>query len=85
MLRTRLHYAHGVRMAFGGQRPKVRRSGRNVSQRPVRIPRRGFAEGGLAGLVGICRLRRGFLFPDGRMLEAVGWDGPSWLGGSHKC
>lgn len=51
-----------------------------MSDAPFAFPEGGFAEGGLAGLVGICRrqrvgicrLRRGFLFPEGRMLVAVG-------------
>ena len=46
-------------------------TGWNVSDAPFAFPEGGFAEGGPAGLVGICRLRRGFLFPEG-VLVAVG-------------
>ena len=54
------------------------------------FPEGGFAEGGLAGLVGICRFAARVLIPRREEMPdqvghdgmGVGWDGPSWQGGS---
>ena len=67
------------------QRPKVLGWGRNVSDAPSAFPEGGFAEGGLAGLVGICRFAaRVFISRRGSGMTEWGRDGSSWQGGSHK-
>lgn len=48
---------------------------------PSAFPEGGFAKGGLAGLVGICRLRRGFLFPEGRIALKIAAGAVGWLVG----
>ena len=54
-----------------GQRPMVLGTGRNVSDAPSIFPEGGFAEGGLAGLVGICRRQRVCICRLRRELEII--------------